>query len=224
MAIESASSYICFTAFVFCKKVLLWGADNEVAIRKITFMFCFQTLKNHHTIAGHINCPYPCPEFFFALVFVLSISKLVFVFVIVFVLVLCNLWPWELYSVALSGFLQYCAHRSMAFTRLSKKGLANNARLDFADMVFTQRTRLFGFITNEYLPLNACMNFILLWFQSPNPWHNLALGLALPPPAAFWFQCQTLSIMVFFFCSWNKFVFRRGHKNCNFTPNAGIWS
>ena len=77
---------ICFLK----KKVLLWGADNEVAIRKITFMFYFQTLKNHHAIAGHRNCLYPFPEFFFALLFVLSTTKLVFVFVIVFVLVLCR--------------------------------------------------------------------------------------------------------------------------------------
>ena len=222
MAIESASSYICFTAFVFCKKVLLWGADNEVAIRKITFMFYFQTLKNHHAIAGHRNCLYPFPEFFFALLFVLSTTKLVFV--IVFVLVLCNLWPRELYSVALSGFLQYCAHRSMAFTRLSKKGLANNARLDFADMVFaqiTQRSSAYLVSTQMiiFLSNNACLNFFLLWFQSPNPWHNLGLGLS--PPAVL-IPMPDSPYRDILFCSWNKFVFKKGHKS-DFA-NAGIWS
>ena len=168
-------------------------------------MFCFQTLKNHHTIAGHINCPYPCPEFFFALVFVLSISKLVFVFVIVFVLVLCNLWPWELYSVALSGFLQYCAHRSMAFTRLSKKGLANNARLDFADMVFaqiTQRSSAYLVSTQMiiFLSNNACLNFFLLWFQIWVPTLGTTLALAFLL-LRFWFQCQTLLIAMFYFAA-----------------------
>ena len=152
-------------------------------------------------------------------------SELVFVFVIVFVLVLCNLWPWELYSVALSGFLQYCAHRSMAFTRLSKKGLANNARLDFADMVLieiTQRSSAYLVSTQMiiFLSNNACLNFFLLWFQiwvpllaQPWPWpcpssscgsdSNARLSLS---------RCSIL----------HKFVFKKGHKS-DFA-NAGIWS
>ena len=89
--------------------------------------------------------------------------------------------------MALSGFLQYCAHRSMAFTRLSKKGLANNARLDLADMVFTQITqRSSAFLVSTqmiiFLSNNACL-FVMVSDLSPNSWHNLALGLALPPPA-----------------------------------------